>query len=102
LYYRAGTLTENRMTVVEGWFGNIRLDQNGFKNSAAIPDVLKEFIVHQSCINRTAYLVFSNGDNKVLDRPNVIGNKTEGALIEMCRAWGYDYEGDPDVTNEII
>ena len=88
---KTGTLTENRMTVVAGWFGNTALTQETFssdKMSASIKTVIGEHI----CLNRSAYLVHTDAEGKKLDRPSVIGNKTEGALIEMAAEWGYDYE----------
>ena len=88
---KTGTLTENLMTVVEGWFAGKQVDQDGFKSlspSAAV----KEMLGHHVAINRTAYLILVDKQSRPLHRPDVIGNKTEGALIIMCRDWGYDYD----------
>lgn len=88
---KTGTLTENRMTVVEGWFGDCRYTQESFPK-AQIPETVLRTIVEQVCINRTAYLIMKDPEGKTLDRPQVIGNKTEGALIMMVKSWGFDYE----------
>ena len=79
------------MTVVAGWFGNISLNQESFSTTEIPVDVKKVIALHVS-INRTAYLVHTDAEGKPLDRPTVIGNKTEGALIEMITTWGFDYE----------
>ena len=88
---KTGTLTENRMTVVEGWFANTKTDQESFKN-LDISKEAKMFIVEQCCINRLAYLIYKDQDGVALHRPAIIGNKTEGALILMVASWGFDYE----------
>jgi P-type Ca2+ transporter type 2C len=89
---KTGTLTENRMTVVEGYFAGVKYSQNEFA-TAGIADQCKEIIAENACINRIAYLVYKDANGKELDKPNVIGSKTEGALIVMCKTWGFDYEG---------
>jgi len=90
---KTGTLTENRMTVVEGYFGDKKYNQEDFKGLGnALNAVVKNNLVEHICINRTAYLVFKDAEGRDLPSPQCIGNKTEGALIDMCRAWGYEYE----------
>jgi len=88
---KTGTLTENQMTVVEGWFANVVYDQDQF-TEGRMPDNIKQLIAEQVSINRTAYLVYKDGDGETLHRPMIIGNKTEGALILMIKNWGFDYE----------
>mmetsp|Transcript_25668 Transcript_25668/g.55526 ORF Transcript_25668/g.55526 Transcript_25668/m.55526 type:complete len:1103 (+) Transcript_25668:105-3413(+) len=88
---KTGTLTENRMTVVEGFFGDVSYDMEEFV-SKQLPDTVKRVVAEQCSINRTAYLVYKDQEGNVLDRPNIIGNKTEGALIMMAKSWGYDHE----------
>ena len=88
---KTGTLTENLMTVVEGWFCGKKYDQDSFQ-TMQLPQVMKDMIAHHVAINRTAYLIYVDKAGKTLFRPDVIGNKTEGALILMCRQWGYDYD----------
>mmetsp|Transcript_89230 Transcript_89230/g.174617 ORF Transcript_89230/g.174617 Transcript_89230/m.174617 type:complete len:1113 (+) Transcript_89230:110-3448(+) len=93
---KTGTLTENRMTVVEGYFGDVSYDQERFASNK-IPEAVKRVITEQCSINRTAYLVFKDQEGRTLDRPAIIGNKTEGALIMMVKSWGFDHE---EVKNE--
>jgi len=88
---KTGTLTENRMTVVEGYFGDVSYDQEEFAVKK-IPVAVSAVIVEQCAINRSAYLVHKSPDGKVLERPLIIGNKTEGALIMMINSWGFDHE----------
>lgn len=88
---KTGTLTENRMTVVEGWFADTVFDQENFSRQKLSQPVMKR-ITEQVSINRTAYLVHKDAEGKELDRPMIIGNKTEGALILMINSWGFNHE----------
>ena len=88
---KTGTLTENRMTVVEGWFGDKVHSQEDFKNTK-MTDKVVDIISQQCALNRAAYLVYKDAEGNTLSRPNIIGNKTEGALILMAKSWGKDYE----------
>jgi magnesium-transporting ATPase (P-type) len=92
---KTGTLTENRMTVVEGYFAGAKYSQSDFNTLAEsqLPQSCKDVIAENACINRIAYLVYKDANGKELEKPNVIGSKTEGALMMMCRGWGYDDEG---------
>jgi Ca2+-transporting ATPase len=88
---KTGTLTENRMTVVEGWFGNIRVTQDKFEPTS-IPFPVKKLLGEFICLNRTAYFVWKDANGNQLDKPNIIGNKTEGALLMMVKNWGFEYD----------
>ena len=83
---KTGTLTENRMTVVEAWMANKKYNEVEFDNCNADP-IVKEIIAENCCLNRTAYLIYVDATGRPLARPNVIGNKTEGALIVMAKQW---------------
>merc|ERR1712137_159922 len=66
---KTGTLTENRMTVVEGFFAGTQYDEEGFKSlSSKLPDTVKDFIAQQCAINRTAFFL------KKKDRDNLCRN----------------------------
>ena len=67
---KTGTLTKNRMTVVE---------------SLSMADEYKELMCHNMAVNSTAELSEDEG------REVVIGNPTEGALLEWLRHEGMDY-----------
>jgi P-type Ca2+ transporter type 2C len=88
---KTGTLTENRMTVVEGYFADKRVSQTGF-SSFQLPEPAQSIIVENVCINRLAYLVYKDAEGNPLHRPNIIGSKTEGALIMMAKDWKFDCE----------
>jgi len=86
---KTGTLTENMMTVVEGFFGGTYYDQNSFQNMV-LSDTVRTLLSENISINRVAYLLYTDSEGKVLFRPSVIGSKTEGALLLLVRAWGLD------------
>eukprot|EP01036_Dinobryon_divergens_P056980 gene56980-76081_t len=65
---KTGTLTENMMTVVEAWLADQKYGQ----------------IAWQSIV---AYLISKDSNGKDLNRPLVVGNKTEGALLIMAQKW---------------
>eukprot|EP01041_Mallomonas_annulata_P004761 gene4761-9467_t len=104
---KTGTLTENLMTVVEGWFADKTYTEAEFTSttntmSSQLSPAVKELIVQNVSVNRVAYLMYKDAEGKELYRPNVIGNKTEGALLCMVRSWGIDFENvKSTVYNEI-
>jgi Ca2+-transporting ATPase len=84
---KTGTLTENRMTVVAGWFSGKEYTEEDFDTlNSKLPDSVKVCISDNCSINRTAMLVMGPGGI------TAVGNKTEGALMIMCKNWGFDYE----------
>jgi magnesium-transporting ATPase (P-type) len=95
---KTGTLTENRMTVVEGWFGNVRLVQDNFKGVELLPHPIRIVIAEHIAVNRTAYVITKDENGDDLDRPAIIGSKTEGAMLMLVSEWGYD----PDQLQSII
>ena len=89
---KTGTLTENKMTVVEGMFGDTIFSQSNFNDGKSLADNIKEIIAEQVACNRTAYFVTTDQEGKPLPKPVCIGNKTEGALLTMIQTWGVDFE----------
>lgn len=80
---KTGTLTQNRMTVVEGWFAG-KFYSKSVPLGASLPPEVLRFIVEQASINSTATLL-GNSDE-------VVGNKTEGALLLMLKnQFKFDY-----------
>ena len=76
---KTGTLTQNRMTVVEGWFAG-----KFFDRAPCAEDLDSRVINYLSegiAINTTAALLYAPGAPK--GAPEVYGNKTEGALLIM-------------------
>lgn len=102
---KTGTLTENRMTVVEGYFSDTIFNQEEF-SKFQINEIAKQFIIENCSLNRNAYLIHHDKDGNPLSRPLIVGNKTEGALMLMIQKWGANYEtvhrelwkADVDVT----
>ena len=88
---KTGTLTENRMTVVEGWLGGVRYSQQDWQTCTAAEKV-KLIFAENACVNRVAYLVHKDAEGQTLPRPAIVGNKTEGALIIQAQSWGFDYD----------
>lgn len=89
---KTGTLTENRMTVVEGFFGDKRLLQGQFGDAKNIlNEKVQSIIAENVSVNRLAYLMYTDADGNTLPVPTVIGSKTEGALMLMSNSWGKDY-----------
>lgn len=82
---KTGTLTENRMTVVEGWFAGRAFD-NVPAVEALPPAVLHDLAVGVALNSRAFLMLKPNG---TLD---FAGSRTECALLVMLRAWQQDYE----------
>ena len=68
---KTGTLTQNQMTIYETYF-------NPFAN--------EKLIAESMAVNSTAYLDFS-----AQDKPTVLGNPTEGALLLWLYSKGINY-----------
>ncbi|KAL1301415.1 hypothetical protein AAFC00_005672 [Neodothiora populina] len=87
---KTGTLTQNRMTVVAGTFGDDAFDdknqQGNERRSTAYAQDLsaehKRFLIEAIAINSTA---FEGDDNGV---PGFVGSKTETALLAFARTLG--------------
>jgi P-type Ca2+ transporter type 2C len=92
---KTGTLTENRMTVVEGYIASEKYSQSRLASlisTKTMNNNVLNILTQNVCINRNAYLIFKAADGTVHERPNVVGSKTEGALLMLARAMGVDYE----------
>jgi len=88
---KTGTLTENRMTVVRGVFANSK--DNECKKPLGISDSALNVILEAFACCSTARILTAEpagDDEEVFDsRPQVIGSKTEGAMIMLSQsAWG--------------
>ena len=69
---KTGTLTENKMTVMEIWDGSL-------KKPSEIDSL---YLLHNFCLNSTADLA---------EDGTFIGNPTEGALLTAAKASGHNY-----------
>jgi len=75
---KTGTLTENKMTVVQGWIlGKLFKDEftNACRDRFAVDTKALEELAANIAVNTSAYLKDVNGV------PQVQGNKTEGAVL---------------------
>ncbi|OQS03200.1 P-type ATPase (P-ATPase) Superfamily [Thraustotheca clavata] len=84
---KTGTLTTNRMTVMQCWLGG-REYSTASQLSEEISDSMKEAFSHSICLNSTAEIL----PPKVAGQPfEHTGNKTECALLVFCKDLGVDY-----------
>ena len=72
---KTGTLTQNQMTIYETYF-------NGF----AEVEKGQRLVAESMAVNSTAYLDFTQGE-----KPSVLGNPTEGALLLWLNGQGTNY-----------
>ena len=72
---KTGTLTQNQMTIYETYFNHFTDEQLGEK-----------LIAESMAVNSTAYLDFTDKE-----KPNVLGNPTEGALLLWLYGKGTNY-----------
>lgn len=96
---KTGTLTENILAVTEGWFANKTYSRNKY-SKMKLKAKAEALIVDNSCVNRIAYLLSDEREQNNTTSttipvrnqfpPRIIGNKTEGALMQMARGWGHD------------
>lgn len=94
---KTGTLTENRMTVVRGWFADTKDDNTASPTAKASlsPKALTTILDGFACCSTARIVPADQIDGPVEDtRPKVIGNKTEGALLLLAQSkWG----GEDDI-----
>ncbi|KAL6763493.1 plasma membrane calcium-transporting ATPase [Haematococcus lacustris] len=81
---KTGTLTENRMTVVEGWFSGTPLPS--VPNPSELSATLLELLRANCAMNNKAFLIDQPGG-----ATDFVGNRTECALLVLLRKLGIDY-----------
>ncbi|GLI62465.1 hypothetical protein VaNZ11_005095 [Volvox africanus] len=82
---KTGTLTENRMTVVKGWFGGRKYDTAPRENDLD-PVLLEELKMNCALNSKATFKIEKDG------RMEFVGNRTECALLLfMNRELGSDY-----------
>ena len=87
---KTGTLTENRMTVVELWAGgDVYTDIKAA--GTQLQEILKNALSVNVAVNSSANVLFQGEDGKTLARPKIVGSATEGALLLMTHAWGLHF-----------
>ncbi|KAI8473287.1 MAG: plasma membrane calcium ATPase [Monoraphidium minutum] len=92
---KTGTLTENRMTVTEGWFAGAKFDHAPAKEE--LRPELAEDLALNCALNSKAHVIDSGAGPATF-----VGNRTECALLMMAKRWGVDYakmrdEWEPNV-----
>ena len=91
---KTGTLTQNRMTVVQGWLAGTFFDEADFlQRTGALPEAVRLPIVENAAVNRTAYYVHNDSPTNTKSlvskaEPQVVGNKTEASLMTLVTHWG--------------
>ena len=86
---KTGTLTENQMRLADTDFCGLHEQKLG-------DDSLSRMIVEGIAVNSTAMLDLSNSD-----RPQVLGNPTEGALMLWLHSNGIDYASIRDKVTRV-
>jgi P-type Ca2+ transporter type 2C len=92
---KTGTLTENRMTVVKGVFADTRCDDTIHRVPVLIGSNGLNTILECIACCSTARIVpakaaNSDSDTVTNDRPTIIGNKTEAALLLLAQSsWSH-------------
>ncbi|PNH11294.1 putative calcium-transporting ATPase 5, plasma membrane-type [Tetrabaena socialis] len=81
---KTGTLTENRMTVTEGWFAGKQFDH--CPGPEELPQEVCDEIKLNCALNSKAF-VLENGP-----KVDFVGNRTECALLVLLKNWGCAYE----------
>ncbi|CAM9811422.1 unnamed protein product [Heterosigma akashiwo] len=89
---KTGTLTENQMTVVAGWFAGAEADElEGVRAlGAALPAEVRDLIADNVATNNSTSVLKVDKDGRPLPKPKIQGSATEGALLMLAEAWGVD------------
>uniref|UniRef100_A0A7S1UCT0 Cation-transporting P-type ATPase C-terminal domain-containing protein n=1 Tax=Phaeomonas parva TaxID=124430 RepID=A0A7S1UCT0_9STRA len=83
---KTGTLTENRMTVVQIWTARKHLENINVEGTAEVASRVKDLVAANCAVNSAAKILYKK-DGAALARPLVIGSATEGALLLMLDNW---------------
>ena len=79
---KTGTLTENQMNVVAGYFQGEYYDMDAYPQ--AIPEKLtqeaKDCIANNTSLNRDCHIRWNDEDGKPFHKPEITGSKTESAF----------------------
>jgi P-type E1-E2 ATPase len=78
---KTGTLTQNKMTVVEVYA------EDSISEVALFSEKTREVMFESICVNSTANIIYDAIEKKDVR----VGNQTECGMIEMVRLNGHDY-----------
>lgn len=98
---KTGTLTENKMTVTEGWFMGID-SKSGVPAQTTLPADAARALTDGVALNSKAFLVDPPPDAVAGTPIEFVGNRTECALLVMCRELGEDYRRIRDARTKTI
>ncbi|CAM9705481.1 unnamed protein product, partial [Phaeothamnion confervicola] len=87
---KTGTLTENQMTIVEGWFCDKKLTPADIRVVSSLSNPAVDIITQHVAVNRSVDVKFTDPEGNKLHKPKVIGNATEGSLVLLLSEWGFD------------
>eukprot|EP00752_Nemacystus_decipiens_P003489 g3222.t1 len=87
---KTGTLTENQMTAVEGWFADKRVRHADIKSAESLSPEALDLVSQNIAINRSCTVHFKDEEGHDLHKPKVIGSATEGALVILAADWGFN------------
>ncbi|GAX73955.1 hypothetical protein CEUSTIGMA_g1405.t1 [Chlamydomonas eustigma] len=82
---KTGTLTENRMKVVEGWFAGRLVKRT--PQLEDVPPSLRSSLVENLVRNNKAYIAEAGSGSMTLT-----GNRTECALLLLAKKWGVNFQ----------
>lgn len=105
---KTGTLTQNEMTVIQGYFGDQFYPEGNLPQKDGLNQHLIDTLLIGGSVNSTADLgskieeiqeykgflsnLFQKSEKKKKEVPTVIGNKTEGALLKLLKNnFGFDF-----------
>ena len=83
---QTGTLTENKMTVTEGWFAGTRYTDK-IPKLADLPQFVQDHIELNIAMNSKAFLI-----EKEDGSTDLVGNRTEASLLMLLKNWGRSYK----------
>ncbi|CAN0599948.1 unnamed protein product, partial [Laminaria digitata] len=81
---KTGTLTKNRMSVVQGWLSG--KDHGSAQALAEAGDDAKALFAQIASVNATAFL--ETREDGLIE---YVGNPTECALLSLVQSWGVDW-----------
>jgi len=99
---KTGTLTENRMTVVKGMFADTRCDDTVHRVPAKIgSDALDIILDGIACCSTARVLPPQPSEDGIIhdNRPQIIGNKTEAALLLLAES-SWSPKNDTDARRD--
>ena len=87
---KTGTLTQNRMKITKAFLFGQEFER---AEDAALPPEKKKLLAEILARNSTAAL------NRLDGSAQIVGNRTEGAMLELIERWGLSYQSfrDPDL-----